>query len=79
MSEKKFCGNGKTWGQYGNIKLGIRVADLIVSETGWANIIIAQKKDKPDEWYAYNDEWKPQGGRTGSKPYVSKADEWNPF
>ena len=57
MADKKFCGNGKSFGKYGGINLGIKVSDLIVNEKGWANIVVSPKKDKPGEYYAYNDEY----------------------
>ena len=59
MSDKKFCGNGKAFGNYGQIRMGFRKDDLVFNDKGWANVIIAEKKDKPGEYYAYVDDFKP--------------------
>ena len=59
MSDKKFCGNGKKWGNFGGIKLGLKQSDLVFNDKGWCNIIVSPKKDKPEEYYAYIDDFVP--------------------
>ena len=69
MSEKTYVGKGKPFGQYGQLKLGIRVVDLKPNEKGYANLIV-QEMRSPDDWgnthTVYIDDWKPQPN--GSQP-----------
>lgn len=60
MADKKFCGNGSSFGQYGSIKIGLKFSDLPKpNEKGWINLIVGQKKDKPGEYYVCHDEFVP--------------------
>lgn len=49
MAEKVYVGKGKVVGNYGQIKLGIRVSELTVNENGYCNLIV-QKMKEPDKF-----------------------------
>lgn len=57
MSEKKYVGNGKVFGKYGNINIGLKASDLPKpNDRGYINLTIGKKKDKDGEyWVAIND------------------------
>ena len=63
MSEKIYVGKGKPIGKFGNLKIGIRVSDLVPNEKGYVNLIIQEMK-KPDEYgnthTVYVDDWVPK-------------------
>jgi len=64
MSEKIYVGKGKPIGKFGNLKIGIRVSDLVPNEKGYVNLITQEMK-KPDEYgnthTVYVDDWVPNG------------------
>lgn len=49
MAEKKYVGKGKVIGQFGNIKISLRPAELEANEKGFVNLIVSQMKS-PDKW-----------------------------
>jgi hypothetical protein len=70
MAEKKYCGQGKEFGDYGSVKIGLRAADLPpANEAGYINIVVAKRKevsDKGNTHYAYVDEFQPREEQTPS-------------
>lgn len=66
MAEKIYVGSGKIVGRYGNISIGIRVADLLPNERGYVNLIVAERRE-PDKYgkthSVYIDDWTPSGAR----------------
>jgi hypothetical protein len=76
MAEKQYVGKGKVVGTFGNIKIGLRVADLKANEKGYVNIIVQKMKeiDKYGNAYTvYVDDWVPNGGNAAPAPQQSFA------
>ena len=54
MAEKIYCGFGKTFGEYGSIKVSINVKDrdgnqiIKANEKGWINLIVTRRRE-PDQ------------------------------
>lgn len=48
-SERQFVGSGKLLGNFGDIKIGIKVADLVPNEKGYVDLIVSKMK-KPNKW-----------------------------
>jgi len=66
--DRKFVGSGKVIGNFGQIKLGIRVSDLPEpNERGYINLIVAARKET-NEWgqthFVYVDDFVPNGGKS---------------
>lgn len=64
MSEQKqYVGRGKEFGNFGNIKIGLKITDLKPNEKGYINLVIGKKKE-PDQYgnthNVWIDDWKPQ-------------------
>ena len=63
MTDKKFCGNGKSFGQYGGIRIGIRASELPPpNDKGWINLIVSPKKD--GTYYVAWDDYNPKGAKS---------------
>ena len=61
MPDKKYVGNGKTFGEFNNIKIGLKANDLPEpNDRGYINLIIGEKKDEPGEYWVAIDDWKPE-------------------
>lgn len=62
MAQKQYVGNGKAFGDYGCIKFGLKVSDLIPNDKGYVNLVIGPKRE-PDQWgkthSVWVDDWKP--------------------
>ena len=58
---KQYCGNGKSFGEWGGIKVGLE-ADKLPSpnDRGYINVIVTPKRDKPGEFSVYVDTFNPQ-------------------
>ena len=77
MAEKVYVGKGKVVGNFGNIKVGLRVVDLKANDKGYVNLIISKMKETDkygNEFTVYIDDFVPQsrGGSSG-EPAVSGA------
>lgn len=70
MADKKFCGSGAAFGQYGSIKVGLRADQLPApNERGYINVIVSPKRDKPGEYYVAVDDFVPtKRGEAASAP-----------
>lgn len=62
MAQKQYVGNGVAFGQYGCIKFGLKVSDLVPNGKGYVNLVIGPKRE-PDKWgkthTVWVDDWKP--------------------
>ena len=80
MAEKKYCGQGKAFGDYGSVKIGLRAADLPpANEAGYINIVVAKRKeasDKGNTHYAYVDEYKPNSTGGGNEDQAPLPEDW---
>ena len=45
MNDRKFVGRGKEFGQYGNIKIGLKMSDLVANDKGYVNLVIGKKRE----------------------------------
>ena len=66
-----YVGKGKVIGQYGDIRIGFRLADLTANKKGYVNLIVSKMRevDKYDNTHTvYVDEWKPTGEASTRRP-----------
>lgn len=71
MAERQYVGKGKIIGKFGQIKIGLRVADLKPNEKGWVNLIISQMKEKDkyeNTHTVFVDDWQPGGQQSEQQP-----------
>jgi len=64
-TEKTYVGSGKTIGNYGHIRIGLRYEDLKnhVNDSGYVNLIIGERKSKGKHGETHSvwvDDWKPE-------------------
>ena len=61
-NEKKYVGNGREIGNFGDISIGIRYSDLVPNEKGYINLVVSKMKN-PNQYKqthtVYVDTWKP--------------------
>ena len=65
MAEKIYVGNAKRFGDYGQIKVSFKLADVqqYVNDKGYVNLVIAERKEvgKYGETHTVTiDTWKPK-------------------
>lgn len=88
MSNRQYVGKGKSFGNFGQIKLNINTKDfsgntiLEPNENGWFKTLILSKMQNPDsrgnEYTIYIDDFKPDPNR--SKQVIEQQDDSNlPF
>jgi hypothetical protein len=80
MAEKVYVGKGKVVGKFNQLKLGIRVDDLVknANEKGYVNILVGEMReaDKYGNTHtAWIDDWKPDT----KKESTGVSDESLPF
>jgi hypothetical protein len=67
MADKQYVGSGKKFGQYDQLKIGIRFADLPTpNERGYINLIVSQMRqpDKAGNTHTvYVDDWTPNAAK----------------
>ena len=67
MADKKYVGNGKEVGKFGQIKIGLRFADLPdANERGYINLIVTKMREpnkSGDTFCVYVDDWTPGAAR----------------
>lgn len=72
MSDKTYVGKGKTFGKFGQVKIGFRYTDVTPNEKGFVNLVVAEMK-APDKWgnthTVYIDDWKPEGKKQEDAPF----------
>lgn len=44
MNDRTFVGGGRIIGQFGNIKINVKVKELVANDKGYVNLIIAKMK-----------------------------------
>lgn len=72
MSEKQYVGKGKIVGQFGNIKIGIKIDELKANEKGYVNLIISKMREKDkygNEFTVYIDDYKKQNNSEEECPF----------
>ena len=68
MAEKIFVGNGKVLGNYGQLKISFKIADIqqYANDKGYVNLVVAERKE-PDKFGNTHsvavDTWKPDPNR----------------
>lgn len=83
MSEgrRQYVGNGKEFGNYGSIKIGIKVAELKPNAAGYVNLVVGRNKDGKNQYgnthYVFVDDYVPPN-REGSSPQPRQQQSQTP-
>lgn len=49
MSEKRYVGKGREFGQYGNVKISFKLSDVTENEKGYVNLVVGNMRE-PDKY-----------------------------